>query len=99
MEPENPELVKLVFEQPLGTDELETWDCIIDHEDDIDWENIAATTEDDFKAGRYSFNSADYPTWEEAMKAMNALIHTIAEEAISHARSNPPLDASGEKGP
>ena len=47
MEPEDPELVKLVFEQPLGTDELETWDCIIDHEDDIDWEYIDENEDDD----------------------------------------------------
>jgi len=44
----------------VDSDDMDTWDCIIDHEDDIDWDNIIATTEDDFQAGRYAFNSADY---------------------------------------
>jgi hypothetical protein len=79
-------------------DELENdrkWECIIDHEDDIDWDNIAATTEEDFKAGRFAFNGADYPTQEGAMIAMNALIHEIAEQVERDAASNPTLDAQG----
>ena len=80
----------------VDEDDPNTWDCIIDHEDDIDWENIAATTEDDFNAGRYSFNSADYPTWEEAMKAMDALLHSITEEVINGVRTDTPLDAPSQ---
>jgi len=69
------------------------WDCIIDHEDD--WDNIIATTEGDFKAGRYAFNSADYATDEEAMEAMRALIHSIAERALKSVASDTSLDAKG----
>lgn len=79
----------------VDSDDMETWDCIIDHEDDIDWENIIATTEDDFKAGRYAFNSADYATDEEAMAAMRALIHEITERALKSVASDPSLDAEG----
>jgi len=82
----------------VDSDDMETWDCIIDNEDDIDWDNIIATTEDDFKAGRYAFNSADYATHEEAMEAMRALIHSIAEEAINRVRSNTSLDAQCQTG-
>lgn len=82
----------------VDSDDMETWDCIIDHEDDIDWDNIIATTEDDFKAGRYAFNSADYATHEEAMEAMRALIHSIAEKAIKRVRSDSSLDAQSKTG-
>ena len=70
------------------------WDCIIDHEDDIDWDNIIATTEDDYQAGRYAFNSADYATHEEAMAAMWTLIQSLGETVEGNANSNPALDAS-----
>jgi hypothetical protein len=61
----------------------------------IDWEEIILTTQEDFEAGRYSFNSEDYATDEEAMAAMRALIHSIAEEVKRDAASNAPLDAQG----
>jgi hypothetical protein len=61
----------------------------------IDWEEIILTTQEDFEAGRYAFNSADYATHEEAMAAMRALIHSIAEEVQRDAASNAPLDAPG----
>jgi hypothetical protein len=80
----------------VAADNEKKWECIIDHEDDIDWDNIIATTEDDFKAGRYAFNSADYATHEEAMAAMRALIHSIAKGVVErNAASNPTLDAVG----
>ena len=82
----------------VDSDDMETWDCIIDHEDDIDWDNIIATTEDDFKAGRYAFNSADYATHEEAMLALRAWIHSIAEEAIKRVRSDTSLHAQSQTG-
>ena len=47
--------------------------AVKDHEDDIDWENIIATTE----AGRYAFNSADYAVHEEAMRALRVCSHAI----------------------
>jgi hypothetical protein len=49
-------------------------------DDEIDLEDIYQSTQADYEAGRYSFNSADYATHEEAMAAMDALIHSIAVE-------------------
>ena len=64
--------------------------------DDIDFEEIYQSTQADYEAGRYAFNSADYATHEEAMKAMRALIHSIGEKVRRrNAASNPPLDAEG----
>lgn len=82
----------------VGSDDMDTWDCIIDHEDDIDWENIFDTTEDDFKAGRFAFNSADYATHEDAMRALRDWIHSIAVEAINRVRANASLHAQSPKG-
>jgi hypothetical protein len=65
------------------------------HVEGIDWEEIILTTQEDFEAGRYAFNGADYATHEEAMAAMRALIHSIAEKVKRNAASNPPLDAAG----
>ena len=79
----------------VDEDDPNTWDCIIDHEDDIDWENIAATTEDDFKAGRYAFSSEDYATHEEAMTAMSAWIDSIFDEVLRRVASNSSLHAKG----
>jgi glycyl-tRNA synthetase alpha subunit len=64
-------------------------------EDDIDWEEIYATTQDDYEAGRYAFNSADYPTHEAAMEAMKQLIHEIVEKAEREAGAVCALDATG----
>jgi len=64
--------------------------------DEIDFEEIYQSTQADYEAGRYAFNSADYATHEEAMAAMGALIDSIAEEVRRrNAASNPPLDAEG----
>lgn len=38
--------------------------------DDIDWEDIIATTQDDVDAGRYAFTTEDYATDEEGMAAL-----------------------------
>lgn len=70
------------------------WRCIIDHEDDIDWDYIAATTEEDEKSGKLAFSSADYATHEEAMAAMRAWLHAIAERVKRNATSDPELDAA-----
>ena len=48
----------------------------------IDWDEILATTEDDFQAGRYAFNSEDYPTHEEAMKAFHQWLDDILQEVL-----------------
>jgi hypothetical protein len=67
----------------------------IDEEGNIDWDDIIATTEADDRAGRFAFNSDDYPTWEEAMKAMHALVDKIWDEALNRVRST---DSSHAKG-
>ena len=77
----------------VDSDDMDTWDCIIDHEDDIDWDNIIATTEDDFQAGRYAFNSADYATHEEAMKAMDNFLDSIVEEVKRRVAADSALHA------
>ena len=47
-------------------------DCEIDDDlDGIDWDEIIETTQADFLAGRFAFNSADYPTDEAAMAALD----------------------------
>jgi hypothetical protein len=39
-------------------------------DDDIDWEDIIESTQDDVDAGRYAFTTEDYPTHEEGMAAL-----------------------------
>ena len=51
-----------------------------DNSEGIDWDEILATTEDDFEAGRFAFNSEDYPTHEEAMKAFKQWTRGVLEE-------------------
>jgi hypothetical protein len=63
--------------------------------DEIDWDDIIATTEADDRAGRFAFNSDDYPTWEEAVKARRAFVDEIWDEAINRVRSTASLHAKG----
>jgi len=53
-------------------------------DDDIDWDDIIATTQDDVDAGRYAFSTEDYPTHEEGMaalwKRMRSLGHGGSDE-------------------
>lgn len=80
---------------PAGK-KIEIWNLTGDDDPDgIDWEEIVRTTQDDYEAGRYSFNSEDYATHEEAMAAMRALVHSIALEVEREAASDSPLDAAG----
>ena len=65
-----------------------------DTSEGIDWDEILASTQDDFLAGRFAFNSADYATDEEAMAALEQLIHTIAEEVRREIAAVRPLDAA-----
>ena len=51
-----------------------------DTSEGIDWDEIIATTQDDFLARRFAFNSADYPTHEEAMAALRRHWEARAEE-------------------
>ena len=75
---------------------IEIWN--LDGDDDpegIDWEEIIQTTQEDYEAGRYSFNSQDYATHEEAMAALGAWIDSIAEEVKREAASVLLPDAEG----
>jgi hypothetical protein len=72
-------------------EEARTYD---DTSDGIDWDEIIATTQDDFEAGRFAYNSADYATHEEADAALRALIHSIVEEVEHEGASAYPLDAT-----
>ena len=59
----------------------------------IDWEDIIATTQPDWEAGRFAFDSADYPTEEAAYAAMYALFRSIEEkvyEELAAAESDAP---------
>jgi hypothetical protein len=64
-----------------------------DESDGLEWEEIILTTQEDFEAGRYSFNSQDYATDEEVKVAFRAWIHRLAEEAENEANSTSSLDA------
>jgi hypothetical protein len=68
-------------------------DCVIEHEDDVDWDNIAATLEADFRAGECAFVSDDYGAHEAVLNAMNVVVDRIYEEAINRVRSDSLLDA------
>ena len=70
-------------------------DCVIDHEDDIDWNNIIPTLEADLRSGKCAFVSEMYDTDEEALKAMDAMIDRIFQEAVNRVKSNSLLDARG----
>jgi hypothetical protein len=63
-------------------------DCIIDHEDAVDWNNIIPTLEADLRSGKCAFVSEEYDTREEALKAMDAMIDLIYQEAVNRVRSN-----------
>jgi hypothetical protein len=54
-----------------------------DTSEGIDWDDIIATTQDDFLAGNFSYNSADYATQEEAEAGLRAWLHGIFERALS----------------
>jgi hypothetical protein len=43
--------------------------------DGLEWDEIILTTQEDFEAGRYAFNSEDYATDEEVKIALCAWIH------------------------
>ena len=66
-----------------------------DTSEGIDWDEILATTQDDFLAGRFSYNSADYATQAEADAALTAWLDAIVEEVEREARSIPSRDAPG----
>ena len=63
--------------------------------DEIDYEEIFQSTQADFEAGRYCFNSEDYATDEEASAALLAWIDSIAERVKREAAAVSPRDAEG----
>jgi hypothetical protein len=65
-----------------------------DNSEGIDWDEIIATTEDDYLAGRFAFNSQDYPTHEEALVALRQWIHSIFEETLGETAIVPSSDAA-----
>ena len=65
-----------------------------DTSDGIDWDEIIATTQDDFLAGRFAYNSADYATQEEADMALYAWLVGILEEVEREQAAVPARDAA-----
>jgi hypothetical protein len=66
-----------------------------DTSEGIDWDEILATTQDDFLAGRFAYNSADYATQAEADAALRAWVHAIVERVERRHASVPPCNAEG----
>jgi hypothetical protein len=66
-----------------------------DTSEGIDWDEILATTQDDFLAGRFSYNSADYATQAEADAALTAWLDAIVERVERKNASIPACDAEG----
>jgi len=65
-----------------------------DTSDGIDWDEITATTQPDFEAGRFAFNSDDYPTEEAAMAAMDAFVDNLIKVALRGIATQNSLDAA-----
>jgi hypothetical protein len=70
-----------------------------DNSEGIDWDEIIASTQDDFEAGRFAFNSADYPTHEEAMEAFSEWLKEIFDRVLGEKDARQaavsPRDATG----
>jgi hypothetical protein len=63
-----------------------------DTSDGIDWDEIIATTQDDFEAGRFAYNSADYPTREEADAALDAFFESMVRNVLSRRQTEATRD-------
>lgn len=74
-------------------DDPEDRDAAIEHEDDIDWDDIIAATESDWMRRRFAFNSADCATEEEVATSLRAWIHSIFAEAAEHVDHDAPMRA------
>jgi hypothetical protein len=53
-----------------------------DTSEGIDWDEIIASTQDDFLAGRFAYNSAEYATEEEAMAALDRLVDDVLQKVL-----------------
>ena len=71
--------------EPDDLEDPEKRDCVIDHEDDLDWPKVIAITTADYEAGRVVFDSGDYDTHAAALEAVNAWIDKIFEEPVNRA--------------
>lgn len=54
-----------------------------DTSEGLDWDEILETTEDDCRAGRLAYCSADYPDEKTAMKALEQWMDSILERVLS----------------
>lgn len=66
-----------------------------DSSEEIDWDEIIATTQGDFLAGRYAYNSADYATQEKADIALDEWLVGILERVEREIKAVPSRDAEG----
>jgi hypothetical protein len=53
-----------------------------DNSDGIDWDEIIATTQDDWEARRFDFDSAAYPTEEAGRAALERWMNDIVREVL-----------------
>jgi hypothetical protein len=65
-----------------------------DTSEGIDWDDIIATTQDEFEAGDYAYSTEDYATEEEAMAALKRFIHQACEEGRRAATASPSTDTA-----
>ena len=68
-----------------------------DTSEGIDWDEIIATTQDDWVARRFWFSSTDYPTHEAAMAALEKLVLAIAEDVEHEVATESSCDAAGQQ--
>ena len=67
---------------PNSLDPIDIEDRALDDlSEGIDWDDIIATTQPDWEAGRFAFDSDDYPTDEAADAAMWEFICAVGREA------------------
>jgi hypothetical protein len=79
-------------------------DRLNDPDDGIDYDEIIASTQDDFLAGRFSFNGAEYATREEERVAFAKYMQDIYDEwkrdhDARHGSGNAAHHAASETGP
>ena len=77
---------------PLDDADLEDDD---EEWEESEWDEIIATTEPDFQAGRFAYNSADYATDEEAKVALWKWLWGIYERVMRDEETISPRDAAG----
>lgn len=92
---ENPKLGKCPAYDPKNLHPMDLEDRQYDDiSEGIDWDDIIATTQDDFEAGRFAFNTDDYPTEEAAMAALKCWTDAILDEVLHEAAAETPFHAA-----